>query len=181
MHLTTQENLMNGYAGESQAHIRYLYFANIAEREGFKNVARLFRAIAYSEQIHASNHFKLLKDLKDGFLTVAHAPFGPGNTSKNLELAIMGEVYEIGEMYPSYIAVAEMQKENAAKQSFEWALESEKTHATLFKKAKNSVDEGKDIGDEPIYVCEVCGYTVVGDAPDKCPICNAPSNKFKKF
>ena len=181
MRLTTQENLISAFSGESQAHVRYLYFADVAEKEGFKNVARLFRAVAYSERIHASNHLKKLGHLKEGFITVAHAPFGPGNASKNLELAIMGEEYEIEEMYPVYIKVAEMQGEKSAEMSFRWALESEKTHVELFKRAKKAVDDGKDIGDEPIYVCEVCGYTVMGKTPSKCPVCGAPISKFRKF
>ena len=150
-------------------------------REGFKNIARLFRAIAFSEQIHATNHFKRLKHLDGGFLTVAHAPFGPGTTSRNLVHALMGEKFEIDEMYPAYIAIAEMQNEKDALLSLKWAFESEKTHAELFKKAKELVDSGKDLDDQPIYVCEVCGYTVMGEAPDRCPVCGAPLEKFKKF
>ena len=172
---------MSAYAGESQAHIRYLYFAEVAKKEGFKNIGRLFQAIAYSEQIHAHNHFKKMADLKGGFITVAHAPFGPGGTAKNLELAIMGEVFEVEEMYPAYIAVAKEQNEKMAELSFRWALESEKTHAELFRNAKKAVEEGKDIGSGSIYVCEVCGYTIMGDAPDKCPVCGAPISKFRKF
>ena len=172
---------MSAFAGESEAHMRYLYFANVAEKEGFPNVARLFRAIAYSEQIHAHNHFKKLEHLKDGFLTVAHAPFGPGNTSKNLELAIMGEEYEIDEMYPVYLEIAKMQNEKGAEISFKWALECEKAHARLYKMAKEYVDKGEDAPIGSIYVCGVCGYTVEGDVPDRCPICGAPKEKFKEF
>ena len=181
MRLTTQENLISAFAGESQAHMRYLKFAEIAEREGYVNVARLFRAIAYAEQVHAFNHFQRLNHLEDGFITVAHAAFGPGDTLKNLKLAIMGEEYEIEEMYPAYMKIAEMQGEKAALQSFKWAYEVEKIHAELYKRAKESVEKGEDISDEPIYVCDVCGYTVEGEAPDRCPICGAPLNKFKKF
>ncbi len=181
MKLTTQENLMSAFSGESQAHMRYLYFADIAEKEGFPNVARLFRAVAFAEVIHAFNHFRKLGHLKGGFLTVAHAGFGPGNTSKNLEIAIEGEKYEIDEMYPAYIEVAKMQGEKAAEMSFKLALESEKEHYKLFVKAKEAVDQGRDIEQKDIYVCEVCGYTVEGKAPERCPICGAPLNKFKKF
>ncbi|MHA1609133.1 MAG: rubrerythrin family protein [Candidatus Njordarchaeales archaeon] len=181
MRITTQENLMSAFAGESQAHIRYLHFADVAEKEGFPNVARLFRAVAFSEQVHAINHFKLLRHLKDGFLTVAHAPFGPGNTSKNSELAIMGEEYEIEEMYSVYLEVAKFQGEKRAEMSFKWALESEKKHAELYKKAKEFVDSGKDAPFGKIYVCEICGYTVEGEVPDRCPICGAPRDRFKEF
>ncbi len=181
MRLTTQENLMNAFSGESQAHMRYLYFAEVAEKEGFPNVARLYRAVAYAEKIHATNHFKKLSHLKNGFVDVAHATFGPGDTLKNLELSIMGEEYEIEEMYPAYIEVAKMQGERGAQTSFEWAYETEKKHAELFKRAKEAVEEGKDADFGDIYVCEVCGYTIEGEAPDKCPICGAPIEKFKKF
>ncbi|MHA1616722.1 MAG: rubrerythrin family protein [Candidatus Njordarchaeales archaeon] len=181
MKLTTQEILMSAFAGESQAHMRYLHFAEIAEKEGFPNVARLFRAVAFSEQVHAINHLKNLGHLKGGFLTVAHATFGPGNTSKNLELAIMGEEYEVEEMYPIYIEIAKMQNEKRAEMSFRWALESEKRHAELYRKAKETVDSGKDAPFGKIYVCGVCGYTVEGEVPDRCPVCGAPKEKFKEF
>lgn len=181
LRITTQENLMSAFSGESQAHMRYLYFADIADKEGFPNVARLFRAVAYSEQIHAHNHFKKLGHLDDGFVDVAHAPFGPGNTSRNLKHAIVGEEYEIEEMYPTYLEIAKMQGEKQAEMSFKWAFESEKEHAKLFKRAKEAVDKGKDAEFGPIYVCEICGYTIEGEAPDRCPICGAPIEKFKKF
>jgi len=177
----TEENLISAYAGESQAHMRYLYYAKIAESEGFKNIARLFRAIAFSEMVHAHNHFKMLSHLNGGFITVAHAPFGPGNTVKNLEHAIMGEEFEIEEMYPTYLETAKFQNEAGAAKTFQWALEAEKKHAELYKEAKKSAEAGKDVEFGDIYVCEVCGYTVVGEAPDRCPVCGAKKEKFVKF
>jgi len=179
--LTTQENLMSAFSGESQAHMRYMYFAKIAESERYPNVARLFKAIAFAETVHAHNHFRKLRHLKGGFITIAHAGFGPGNTSKNLEIAIEGEEYEVEEMYPAYIEIAKMQGEKAAEMSFKWALETEKEHLKLFMKAKEAVDIGKDVELKEVYVCEVCGYTVEGEAPDKCPICGASGDKFRKF
>ena len=181
MKIITQENLMSAFAGESQAHMRYLHFAEIAEKEGFHNVARLFKAVAFSEQIHATNHFKKLEGVKGDYVTVAHAPFGPGNTSKNLELAIMGEEFESNEMYTAYLKIAKLQNERAAEMSFKWAFESEKEHAELFKKAKEAVDQGKDAQFGDIYVCEICGFTLEGELPDRCLVHGAPKERFRKF
>jgi len=146
--------------------MRYLFFANVAEKEGFTNVARLFKATAFSEQIHASNHFSRLRGLDLDAKVVAGALFGPGNTSKNLELAIRGEKFEVDEMYPAYIAIAAAQGETAAETSFRWALEAEKIHAELYKKAKDSIDRGEDWELEgSVWVCPVCGHTYVGSKP----------------
>jgi rubrerythrin len=120
----TKDALISAYGGESMAHMRYLIFAEIAEREGFPNVARLFKAVAHAEFIHARNHFTKLGALKEDVKVVASAPFGPGNTSKNLELAINGEEFEVNEMYPTYIEIAKFQGEKAAELSFRWALEA---------------------------------------------------------
>ena len=163
----TRNNLQNAFAGESQAHMKYLIFAEVAENEGFKNVARIFRAAAYAEQIHATNHLKTLGQV--------------GKTEENLNKAIEGETFEVNEMYPSYIAVAENQGESAAKTSFKRAMEAEKIHAELYKKALDAVKQGKDATIGKIFVCSVCGYTIEGEAPDKCPICGAPKDKFKEF
>jgi rubrerythrin len=177
----TETNLISAFAGESQAHMRYLAFAEIAEVEGFPNVSRLFRAIADAERIHATNHFRALAHLDGGKVTIAGAVFGPGNTSKNLKLAIAGETFEIEEMYPAYLEVAKFQGEKSAERTFNAALEAEKIHAQLYKKAKEAVDAGKDVELGPIQICQVCGYTVEGEAPEKCPICGAPIDKFKTF
>ncbi len=165
------------------AHMRYTIFAEIAEREGFRNVARLFRAIAFSEQVHARNHYEVLRDLNEDAKIVAGAPVGPGSTSKNLELAIRGEEFEINEMYPVYIEIARFQGEKEAERSFRWALEAEKVHAQLFREAKRSVVEGKDWQvDGDVWVCPVCGYTHVGrEAPERCPVCGLPREKFVRF
>ncbi len=179
----TKDALKSAFGGESMAHMRYVIFADIAEKEGFPNVARLFRAIAYAEKIHARNHYEKLRMLKQGEKVVAEAPFGPGNTSKNLELAIMGEEFEIKEMYPAYIELAKFQGEKAAELSFRWALEAEKIHAELFRKAKEYVDRGEDFPiDGYIWICPVCGFTYIGkEPPKKCPICGALGEKFVKF
>lgn len=164
----TEENLKNAFAGESQAHLRYLAFADKAERENFQNVARLFRANAFAEQVHATNHLKTLAGIK--------------STDDNLEEAIAGETFEVEEMYPAYVKVAEIQQEKGAQTVTRWALEAEKVHAQLYKKAKDAVVQQKDLEFKPIYVCQVCGFTVEGEeAPEVCPICGSPREKFTKF
>ena len=167
MKSTTVNNLRNAFAGESQAHMKYLIFADKADKEGKTNIARLFRAVSFAEQIHAANHFNVLGENK--------------SLSENLQTAINGETYEVDEMYPSFLEVAKNQNEKQAQLSFAGALEAEKIHARMYKNAKQAVDEGKDISVGDIYICEVCGYTVEAEAPDRCPVCNAPKDKFKKF
>jgi len=138
------------------AHMRYLLFAEIAEQEGYPNVARLFKAIAYAEQVHARNHYNRLKDLKQGIKVTVEAPFGPGDTSKNLELAIMGEEFEVSEMYPVYLEIARLQGEKQAEISFKLALEAERIHLELYKKAKEFVDKGEDIPVQGyIWICTI--------------------------
>lgn len=181
MRKITEQNLINAFGGESQAHMRYLHFADQAEIEEFSNVARLFRAIAYAEYIHAGDHYRELRHLDGGYVANSMAAFGPGDTKKNLGLAIAGETYEIEEMYPAFIEVAKFQGEKGAQRSFEWSYASEKLHKLLFEKALDSVNLGKDVELGPVQVCGVCGYTLEGEAPDRCPICNALKNKFKAF
>lgn len=163
----TAENLRQAFCGESQAHMRYLIFADQAEKEGKVNLARLFRAIAYAEQVHATNHYRELGEIKDS----------PGN----LDTCIEGETYEVEEMYPAYKAVAELQKERGAVRSTHYALEAEKIHADMYKKARKNAEEGKDVAISSVYICPVCGYTAEKDAPEKCPICGAPQKMFKEF
>ena len=167
MRKMTEENLKAAFAGESQAHIRYLIFAEAAEREGKPNIARLFRAIAYAEQVHAANHLGELG--------------GIGKTPENLAEAIAGETFEVEEMYPAYDAVAELQGEKGAKRSIHYALEAEKIHARMYEKAKEAAAKGQDIELKTGYICPVCGYTVEGEAPEYCPVCGAPREKFKNF
>lgn len=163
----TEENLKAAFAGQSQAHMRYLIFAEVAEHEGKANLARLFRAIAYAEQVHATNHYRELGMISD--------------SPKNLEVAIAGETYEVEEMYPAFLAVAELQREAGAKRAFHGALEAEKIHAELYKKAKEAAEKGKDVEIGAVYICSVCGHTAVGKPPDRCPICGAPREKYKAF
>jgi rubrerythrin len=181
MKQTTEQNLINAFGGESMAHMRYLHFANQAEQEGYPHVARLFQAIAHAEFIHAGDHYREVKHLNGGFVANSMGAFGPGDTMKNVDLAIAGETYEITEMYPTYIEVAKFQGEKRAQRSFEWAFATEQMHKALFEKAKKAVEHKGDVKLGPVQVCEVCGYTLEGDAPEKCPVCSADKDKFNTF
>jgi rubrerythrin len=163
----TTENLKAAFAGESQAHMKYLEFADLAKKEGFPNVSRLFTAISFAERVHATNHHRVL--------------FGASSTDKNLETAIGGENYEVNEMYPAFQAAAEREKEEQATMSIRFALEAEKIHAVLFDRAKGQLKAGKDLEAGDIHICSVCGHTVIGDAPGQCPVCGAARDRFKKF
>lgn len=165
--MTTTDNLKAAFAGESQANRRYIAFAKKAEEEGFKNIARLLRAAAESETVHALNHLGVLGEVK--------------STRENLEAAAKGEGYEFREMYPKFIEEAGREKNEKAKTSFYAANEAEKVHEALYKKAIESIVRGKDIEKESYFVCSVCGYTMAGKAPDKCPVCGAPKEKFKEI
>lgn len=167
MRKMTQANLEAAFAGESQACIKYTIFADKAERQGYPEVARLFRAIAYAEQVHATNHLRELG--------------GIGDTVANLAAAIEGENHENVEMYPAFDAVAKLQGEKGAVRSIHYALEAEKIHEVMYGEAKESVAAGKDIESAPVYVCPVCGHTVIGQAPDKCPVCGLPKKKYHEF
>lgn len=181
MKAMTQTNLQSAFGGESQAHMRYLYWGNVAEKEGFNTVARLFRATSEAERVHAHSHFKAMKDISGDFSVTSGAGFGDHGTSKNLEAAAGGEHFEFTEMYPSYILVAKEQGEEAAQKSMQFAIEAEKVHEKLFLKAKEAVDAGKDLEAEKIYVCPVCGFISLTGEEDKCPICGAPKSKFIEF
>jgi rubrerythrin len=181
MHEMTASHLRSAFAGESQAHMRYLIYGDRAEKEGFPNVARLFRAIAFAEQVHATNHFQQLRETKGAALTVASAGFGLGPSADNLDVAIEGEEFEVAEMYPVYKAAADFQGEKGAVRSFDWAWQAEQIHAAMYKEAKAAVLAGRDYEVGPVYICSVCGHTVTGQAPDRCPVCNAVREKYKEF
>jgi rubrerythrin len=167
MRKMTEDNLKGAFAGQSQAHMKYLIFANKAEEEGRANLARLFRAIAYAEQVHATNHYNNLGMIRD--------------STNNLQVAIDGETYEVEEMYPAYKAVAELQAERGALQSFYYAMEAEKIHAGMYQKARQATLAGKDVELKDVFICSVCGYTVEGAVPNRCPICGVTKDKFRKF
>jgi rubrerythrin len=181
MHDMTAANLRSAFGGESQAHMRYKIWADVAEKEGFANVAKLFRAVSFAEQIHATGHFSVLKDDKGASVVTSMAGFGIGRTQENLENALEGETFEIQEMYPTYKNTAEFQAEKSAERSFLWALETEKEHAKLFLKAKEAVEKKQDSAFKMIYVCRVCGYTYESEPPQKCPLCGAPREKMEVF
>lgn len=177
----TNEFLHTAYGGESMAHMRYLIWADAADKEGFPNVGRLFRAIAYAEQVHAGNHFKVIGGETADSSVTAGGVFGCNKTADNLQGAINGELHEVEQMYPVYLNAAQLQGENDAKRSFHFALEAEKMHAELFKKALDAVKEGKDIELKAIYVCPVCGHTILDEAPERCPVCGCKQELYKKF
>jgi rubrerythrin len=163
----TEKSLQEAFAGEAQAHMKYLIFSEKAEKEGYPNVARLFKAIAYAEQVHATNHARQLGMIK--------------NTAENLDTYVTAETYEVEEMYPAFMAIAKLQGEKGAELSMHYAIEAEKIHAELYRKAKQEVSQGKDLEISEVYICPVCGYTHEGEPPEKCPVCGASRDKFKKF
>ncbi len=160
----TLENLQAAFAGESQANRRYLAFAKKADEDGHPQVAKLFRAAAAAETVHAHNHLRAMD--------------GVGSTADNLDAAISGENHEVVEMYPAMIADAEAEGEKQALASFKWAFEVEKTHEALYRKAKETLGQEGEAFD--YYVCQVCGHTHEGSAPDKCPVCGAPASRFER-
>ncbi len=162
--MATTENLNAAFAGESQANRKYLAFARKADGDGFPQIARLFRAAAAAETIHAHAHLRVMGGVK--------------TTAENLQAAIDGEGYEVTTMYPKFLAEAKAEKNRPAIATFGNALAVEKIHHRLYSKALETFKAGKDIAAARMFVCEVCGNTVAGDAPDKCPICGAPKAKF---
>jgi rubrerythrin len=167
MHTMTDKNLHDAFAGESMAYMKYLIYSEKAETEGKPQLARLFKAIAAAEKVHATNHWRTLGLLKASV--------------DNVQSCIEGETYEILEMYPAFKAVAELQEEKGAIRSTYWALETEKIHKPMYEKAKEALLAGKDAEAGDIYICPVCGYTMEGEPPEICPICNAKKGTFKRF
>jgi rubrerythrin len=164
--MSTSENLKEAFAGESQANRKYLAFAKKAQEDGYPQVAKLFRAAAEAETVHAHAHFRVLGGVKD--------------TTENLEAAIEGEGFEFQHMYPNFLSEAETEGDKPAAYSFKNALAVEEIHHGLYTQALESVKEGSDLPENKIHVCLVCGNTVYGDPPDKCPICGAASEQFKE-
>jgi rubrerythrin len=164
--MTTAKNLKEAFAGESQANRMYLAFAKKAESDGFPQVAKLFRAAAAAETVHAHAHFRVMGGVK--------------GTTDNLQAAIDGEGHEFKEMYPEFLSEAEKEKNAPAAISFRNALAVEEIHHNLYSQALESVKGGKDLPQQDIFVCEVCGNTVYGHAPDNCPVCKAPKAQFTK-
>lgn len=164
----TEKSLQEAFAGESMAHMKYLIFSDVAEREGFPKIAKLFKAIAFAEQVHATNHARHLGYIK--------------STAENLGTGIEGETFEVDEMYPAYDAIAKLQGEKGAEQAIHFAIEAEKIHADFYKQAQDNVNSKKDFELESVYICPVCGYTHIDDdLPVTCPVCGVSNDKFKKF
>jgi rubrerythrin len=177
----TADFLRSAYGGESMAHMRYLIWSGAAKQEKLPNISRLFHAIAFAELAHARNHFRELKEQTGDFTVPAGGVFGYGKTVDNLQGAINGELHEVEQMYPVYLHTAQLQKEPGAEKAFHYALEAEKIHAKLFQDAQNAAKNGKDLDLTTVYVCPICGHTVVGESPDVCPICGAKKDVFKDF
>lgn len=177
----TADFLRHAYGGESMAHMRYLIWGEIADKEKMPNIGKLFRGVAYAEYAHANNHFRVLGEQKGDYTVPAGAVFGVGKTAENLQGAINGELHEIEQMYPVYLETARFQKEKGAERAFHFALEAEKIHAKLFQEAQVKAKAGEDITLKAVYVCPVCGYTVTNDAPDVCPVCGAKKEIFVAF
>ncbi len=159
----TVDNLKEAFAGESQAFQKYRAFAEKAEREGLKNIARLFRTTAQAERIHASGHLQALDAVS--------------STIENLRSAIAGETHEFTEMYPPMLNKAEAEN-HKAKRMFKYAVSAEQVHAKLYTLALEAALQGKDLSVTEFYLCPVCGYIEFGKPPEECPICGAKGSKF---
>lgn len=162
----TEENLQAAFAGESQAHRRYLAFAEQADQEGHAQIARLFRAAASAEAVHAGNHLGAMGTV--------------GSTTENLQAAIHGEDYEFTKMYPEFIGQAEADDNPQARETFSLANRVEKVHHQLFQNALTKLRSGAQFTEFDFYVCGHCGNTVAGEPPAVCPVCGRPREQFKK-
>ncbi len=160
----TENNLLEAFVGESQANRKYLAFAKKADKEGHVNAAKLFRAAAEAETVHAHAHLRVLRGVK--------------TTRENLQEAIAGETHEFKNMYPEMIDAAIKEDDKAAERSFTFANAVEKVHAELYQKVFDSLDNPDDV--DCYYVCSVCGYTCENQAPELCPVCHAKSNVFSR-
>jgi rubrerythrin len=163
----TSENLQAAFAGESQASRKYLYFAEKADEEGHKQIARLFRAASDAETVHARNHLKVMQGIK--------------STADNLKAAIDGEHYEFTKMYPDFMKQANAEGDKKANNTFDLANKVEQIHHRLYQAALTMLEKSQAIAEKPMYVCQYCGNTVEGEPPDKCPICGMPKTMFKRI
>jgi rubrerythrin len=161
----TKEFLQEAFAGESQANRKYTSFAAQADKEGFPQAAKLFRAAAEAEAVHAANHLRAMKAIK--------------STKENLREAIAGETHEFKEMYPEMITASKVESAKDAERSFNYANAVEEYHAKLYNEMMQGLDTNKDV--YPYYVCPVCGMTVAKEAPEKCPVCGVKGSMFKKI
>jgi rubrerythrin len=166
MEYKTEDNVQEAFSGESKANRRYTLYAERAEKDGYPQVAKLFRAVAEAEMVHIRNHLNVIDAI--------------GSTMDNLLAASFGEKQEFSDMYPVFIEVARKEKNDRAERSFDWANRVEKVYYTYFDAAYKEMKEGKQPAEATYYVCQVCGNTVRDNVPDKCPICGAPAKAFKK-
>lgn len=165
--MATIDNLKAAFAGESQANRKYLAFAKKADADGKPQIAKLFRAAAEAETVHAHAHLRVLN--------------GVGSTAENVQAAIEGEGYEFTKMYPEFVATAKQENNAAALKSFEFAMAVEKVHHDLYSQAAAALKAGKDLASAKIYVCPICGNTILNAAPDKCPVCGVAGSKFTEI
>ncbi|MDD2370515.1 MAG: rubrerythrin family protein [Firmicutes bacterium] len=161
--MSTKDNLMAAFAGESQANRKYLAFAKKADADGYKSAARMFRAAAEAETLHAHAHL--------------NAADGVGSTEDNLKAAVSGETFEFEQMYPPYLEEAKTEGQQKAIRSFSYAMEAEQVHAKLFADVLSNLSKEDD---SVYYLCPVCGYVEKNGAPDVCPICQAKGSSFIK-
>lgn len=159
----SEQHLRDAFAGESQANRKYLAFAEKAEKEGYPQVAKLFRAAGAAETVHAHAHLRALGEI--------------GSTAANLKVAVAGETHEFKQMYPEMIKDAKEEGNKTAERSFVYANEVEQVHAKLYQNALDNLDSLEEVD---YHVCSVCGMTVENEAPDKCPVCGAPASAFFK-
>jgi len=164
--VSTSDNLKEAFAGESQANRMYLAFAKKAQQDGFAQVAKLFRAAAAAETVHAHAHFRVMG--------------GVTGTEENLQTAIEGEGFEFKEMYPKFLSEAEAEENKPAVFSFKHALAVEEIHHGLYSIALEAVKSGSDLPETKLYICSVCGNTIEGSVPDKCPVCGASREQFEE-
>ena len=163
----SEENLKAAFAGESQANRKYLAFAEKADKDGFPQVAKIFRAAAAAETVHAHNHLRVLKGVK--------------STKENIQEAINGEHHEFTSMYPEFLEDAKAENNKDAERTFNYANEVEKIHHKLYESALKAVESGKDLDKQEVHICPICGYTHEGKLPEKCPVCGAVKKVFKKI
>ena len=163
----TEKDLMEAFSGESQANRKYLAFAEKAEKDGFPQIARIFKAAASAETVHAHNHLRAMGGIQ--------------STVENVKEAINGEHYEFTKMYPEFLEDAREENNKQAIRTFDYANQVEKVHHELYNKALEAAEKGEDLEEKDMYVCPICGYTVEGEAPDECPVCGAKKKVFKKI
>ena len=165
--MATSDNLKEAFAGESQANRKYLAFAKKAQADEFPQVAKLFRAAADAETVHAHAHLRVMGGVK--------------GTAENLQAAVEGEGFEFEQMYPRFVAEAQSEGNKPAETSFSNAMAVEEIHHGLYSRALQSVESGKDLPEARIFVCQVCGNTVLDEAPERCPVCGAPRKRFAEI